>query len=236
MRPRYYPGSESRNPYVYGHNEIEMGISQLAERLSYRSHRFVASISTQDIDRNLTREYATISEKINDDHKALSQELNRAIKAYEKAAGQSRADETLETIRLQVQAHSTQQELLLRPFTRLNTLIRKIFQHKGIQVPSGLTLGDATARAITSDALSAGEKQMLSFLAYNAFERSSVIIIDEPEISLHVDWQRTLFPILLDQGTENQFIIATHSPFIYSKYADKEVLLGEDRGDVGSAS
>jgi predicted ATP-binding protein involved in virulence len=48
---------------------------------------------------------------------------------------------------------------------------------------------------------------------------------------LHVDWQRQLFPTLLSQGISNQFIIATHSPFIYSKYPDKEILLGYDRGD-----
>ena len=71
---------------------------------------------------------------------------------------------------------------------------------------------------------------MLSFLCYNAFASNSCIFIDEPEISLHVDWQRTLFPTLLAQSTSNQFIITTHSPFIYSKYADKELVLNPDRG------
>ena len=85
--------------------------------------------------------------------------------------------------------------------------------------------------AITSDKLSSGEKQMLSFFCYNTFVQNAAIFIDEPELSLHVDWQRRLLPILLEQGTGNQFFIATHSPFIYSKYPDKEILLGEDRGD-----
>ncbi|WP_404977927.1 AAA family ATPase [Agrobacterium tumefaciens] len=57
------------------------------------------------------------------------------------------------------------------------------------------------------------------------------IFIDEPELSLHVDWQRQLFPLLLSQQQSNQFIIATHSPFIYSKYPDREVVVDPDRGD-----
>ena len=95
---------------------------------------------------------------------------------------------------------------------------------------NGLNLGDS-ASAISSDLLSSGEKQLLSFLAYNAFMQNAIFIIDEPELSLHVDWQRQLFPTLLKQGTSNQFIVATHSPFIYSKYPDKELMLSSDKGN-----
>lgn len=73
---------------------------------------------------------------------------------------------------------------------------------------------------------------MLSFLCYNAFSEETVVFIDEPELSLHVDWQRLLFPTLLKQGQKNQFFVATHSPFIYSKYPDKEFMLDDYRGGV----
>lgn len=52
-----------------------------------------------------------------------------------------------------------------------------------------LSFGDA-ANAINSNLLSAGEKQILSFLAYSTFYKDAVFIIDEPELSLHVDWQK----------------------------------------------
>jgi len=58
---------------------------------------------------------------------------------------------------------------------------------------------------------------------------SRIILIDEPELSLHVDWQRILFDVLMEQGTDNQFLIATHSPFIYSQFPDKELILDEGR-------
>ena len=108
----------------------------------------------------------------------------------------------------------------------MDKLIGEILHHKGIRINEVTTFGDVTS-AIESGHLSAGEKQMLSFLCYNAFRRNNAIFIDEPEISLHVDWQRILFPKLLEQGSDNQFIIATHSPFIYAKFADFEHRLDE---------
>jgi predicted ATP-binding protein involved in virulence len=119
-------------------------------------------------------------------------------------------------------------EQLLKPYTTLSELITTIFQHKGINL-SNLTLGEVN-NAISSDKLSAGEKQMLSFICYNAFTKNNTIFIDEPELSLHPDWQRTLVPTLLNQGNNNQFFMATHSPFIYSKYSDKEIILSNDKG------
>ena len=109
-----------------------------------------------------------------------------------------------------------------------------VFKDYGIRITENITLGHSTesiSNAIFSNKLSAGEKQMLSFLCYNAFSKDTSIFIDEPELSLHVDWQRRLFPTLLEQGQNNQFFAATHSPFIYTKYPDKEFLLDEDRGE-----
>jgi len=92
-----------------------------------------------------------------------------------------------------------------------------------------LTLGEVEG-ALLSEKLSSGEKQMLSFLCYNAFYENGIIFIDEPELSLHTDWQRMLFDKLMEQGTNNQLIIATHSPFIYSQFPDKELILDNDKG------
>ena len=62
---------------------------------------------------------------------------------------------------------------------------------------------------------------------------NAIFFIDEPEISLHADWQRLLFRILMKQNTTNQFIITTQSPFIYSKYSKNEICIDPnlDRGD-----
>ena len=55
--------------------------------------------------------------------------------------------------------------------------------------------------------------------------RGRVVLIDEPEISLHIDWQRKLLPEMVKQLGEKQLIICTHSPVIASKYRDRMIKL-----------
>lgn len=83
---------------------------------------------------------------------------------------------------------------------------------------------------LTINNLSAGEKQLLTFVAYNIFHNDTIFFIDEPELSLHVDWQSKLFSLLKEQNPTNQFIISTHSPFIYSLFPDKELIIDSDKG------
>ncbi|MEG2936114.1 MAG: ATP-binding protein, partial [Clostridium sp.] len=66
------------------------------------------------------------------------------------------------------------------------------------------------------NSLSAGEKQLylralaLYFLDIN----DSIILIDEPELSLHPKWQKSIMKVYENIGYNNQLIVATHSPFI----------------------
>jgi predicted ATPase len=217
------------------HAAIQQAMNQLSDRMSVGAHRFVASISTDDINRLVTSKYAEISEKNNRLHMDLSSFILKQVSEQTSDdAGTGKQEEhtkeTLGEIRQRARHVTEESETLLRPFTVLSELMSQIFQYKGIKLAGPVTLGEARD-AITSEVLSAGEKQMLSFLCYNAFAKDSCLFIDEPEISLHVDWQRILFPVLLKQSTGNQFIVATHSPFIYSKYADKELVLASERGD-----
>ncbi|GAI24569.1 unnamed protein product, partial [marine sediment metagenome] len=113
---------------------------------------------------------------------------------------------------------------LLKPFTVLEKIIKRLYKNNGIKISDQIQWG-YKKNYLDSNLLSSGEKQMLSFLCYNAFFRNSLIFIDEPEISLHPDWQRLLFSILKSQESNNQFIVATHSPLIYAKYSDKELII-----------
>jgi len=216
-------------------NPINQAVGEVSSNLSVFQHQFVASISTNDIVELLTRQYADVSEQTNRINRELSEFITTTISTYSsktynnEAKSSDKTRDVLSQIQTRVTQNKDATERLLRPFNILASLVEEIFQYKGIKVTEGVTLGDA-AHAIASDKLSSGEKQMLSFLCYNAFAKDSIIFIDEPELSLHVDWQRILFPTLLNQQTNNQFIVATHSPFIYSKFPDKELNLASDRG------
>lgn len=66
--------------------------------------------------------------------------------------------------------------------------------------------------ALTS--LSSGERQVLTMLfsASRMSSSSGIFLVDEPELSLHVDWQRIVLSELIAQAGQRQIIACTHSP------------------------
>ncbi|PUV25155.1 AAA family ATPase [Sphingobacterium athyrii] len=62
--------------------------------------------------------------------------------------------------------------------------------------------------------LSSGEKQLLLILITFLIQdtKNSLVFLDEPEISLHFDWQRQLIQIIRELNPNAQLIISTHSP------------------------
>ena len=62
--------------------------------------------------------------------------------------------------------------------------------------------------------LSRGEKTLIYLFVVTFLykEKVSIFLFDEPEISLHVKWQKKLISDLAELAPNNQFIIATHSP------------------------
>ena len=69
---------------------------------------------------------------------------------------------------------------------------------------------------LTAYQLSSGEKQMLVILLTVLVEDSQpyVLFMDEPEVSLHVDWQEQLIDLILKLNPNVQIILTTHSPAV----------------------
>jgi predicted ATPase len=211
---------------------IQEALERLAGALSVGQHRFVCSISTSDIVNLVTKRYADVSQSTNLAHSKLVGSIIKDIDNLDVTDFGQKLDAALDVIhriRDITQEFKINQEHILAPFSALSDTISKLFVDKRIKITESVFLGDEL-ESIPSDMLSAGEKQVLSFLVYNAFYSKVPFFIDEPELSLHVDWQRALFGILDRQKTGNQFFIATHSPFIYASYKDREILVGKNRG------
>ena len=69
--------------------------------------------------------------------------------------------------------------------------------------------------------LSSGEKHILTILGKAALSRreGAIFVADEPELSLHLDWQRMILPSIIKLSPKSQIIVATHSPSINAKGA-----------------
>ncbi len=80
------------------------------------------------------------------------------------------------------------------------------------------------------DSLSSGERQLIIMTANVLFNkkmgRSSIIIIDEPELSLHMRWQEMFSEKILSISPRTQFIMATHSPEIVGNLEEKGIRVG----------
>jgi len=74
-----------------------------------------------------------------------------------------------------------------------------------------------TGRTLPLDALSSGEKQIISVLArlHLAENQKYIVLIDEPEISLSIEWQQKILVDMCKAPSMRQLIAITHSPFIF---------------------
>lgn len=91
-------------------------------------------------------------------------------------------------------------------------------------------------RTVRPRELSSGEQQ-ITVLAYEILFRtqpSTLVIVDEPEISLHITWQDSLVDDLQRMGkaSDVQFLLATHSPMILAGHAELERSLSVDDSDA----
>ena len=64
--------------------------------------------------------------------------------------------------------------------------------------------------------LSSGEKQMLAILLTVLVEdqQNYVLFMDEPEVSMHIEWQQRLIDLILQLNPNVQIILTTHSPAV----------------------
>ncbi|WJH27089.1 ATP-binding protein [Paenibacillus sp. CC-CFT742] len=77
-------------------------------------------------------------------------------------------------------------------------------------------------REIDISKLSSGEKQIVSLFSriYLDSKQDFIIIFDEPELSLSIDWQSQLLPDILGSNRCKFMFVVTHSPFIFDNELD----------------
>jgi hypothetical protein len=133
------------------------------------------------------------------------------------------ADATLRRVVLDIDKIESEIEKASSPRRQLEDLVSNLFsggkttkfkdQSIEIKTASGVKIG--------LDSLSSGEKHLLMLLVDTLLAEENSMIIDEPEISMHVDWQKKLIQIMRMLNPQVQLIVATHSPEIMADIADE---------------
>jgi ABC-type lipoprotein export system ATPase subunit len=84
-----------------------------------------------------------------------------------------------------------------------------------------VTTGDGKQIGLTS--LSSGEKHLMRILVEALLADEDAILVDEPELSMHIDWQRDLISNLRLLNHSAQFVLATHSPEVMADIPDANI-------------
>jgi predicted ATPase len=119
-------------------------------------------------------------------------------------------------------------------YEKLKDFMNNIFNDMDMQISfksldkdKNIYFENRNGETISIDTLSTGEKELLSkvFYLYIFDIKDSIIMIDEPEISLHPSWQNRVVNIYKNfaKKNNNQIIIATHSPQIISSTPDESL-------------
>lgn len=153
------------------------------------------------------------------------QKSRSALASYKKFEKRYDGDPELRKVVSDINKIETEIEKASASRLKLENLIKSMFSGNkkiifkdteiNVEVPGG--------QNIPLNLLSSGEKHLLRIFIETLLSGVSTLLIDEPEISLHVDWQERLISEMQQLNPDTQFIIATHSPTIMAKVSDKNI-------------
>ena len=148
----------------------------------------------------------------------------RALGSEREFAKRYNADAQLRRVVRDIEDVERSIEVASAPRDELRDLIHDMFRRD-----KALTFTDKTIEVAVGGTkiglphLSSGEKQLLLLCVETLTADENSIIIDEPEISMHIDWQKRLVGSLRKLNPECQMIIATHSPEIMAALPDSQI-------------
>lgn len=132
-----------------------------------------------------------------------------------------------------MESRAQERDLLAQRLSTFEEVVNDFLLDKKIRVDAqeGLTICTENENLLNELQLSSGEYHLLYLLStvMTTRRRGTVIAVDEPEMSMHIVWQRKLLPAMLRCASmaQPQLIVATHSPEIAGGYPDQCLNLGE---------
>ena len=213
--------------------EITGREQRMFEETFVRVFRAISGLEETPAIENNENLLASISSLLKDQESQLASTDSRAI--YDSLLQSARSlsahsppvrgidNSLLEIYRQALEARNTERRNAFQRSRDFEASINKFLDKKTLRI--GQPVGRPRARSVVAvatdggqsyglSALSSGERQILTMLysASRAKFLSGVFLIDEPELSLHIDWQRIILRELRNQSPDRQIIACTHSP------------------------
>ncbi len=137
-----------------------------------------------------------------------------------------KGDKRLAAVVNQIAVIEREVESIHRPRDQLQLLLNKLFLNKKVDLSGGSIKvlfgqeGGGQQLPLRLSQLSSGEKQALYILIHALRANHNSLIIDEPELSMHIDWQRQLIESISMLNRDAQTVMATHSPEVMATVSD----------------
>ena len=186
-----------------------------------RADKFVTKEINDLTDDNISDILARVSESaLNKEDKSLLRDKIRSIqgKTKSKIANNDRFLAHYFTRLVSVHADIAKKEQDISSFVAVcNEYLSPSKEMHYDEIGFSVRIVDELDKEIDLSGLSSGEKQIVSIFAHLYLEEASdqIVIIDEPELSLSVPWQKRFLPDVVHSRRCGLLMAVTHSPFIY---------------------
>ena len=118
------------------------------------------------------------------------------------------------------------------PFANLEKIINDLLVGKKLQISTNEEINNifkiitVAEEEINIQHLSSGEKNLILIFFHFLFEVTdkTLFMIDEPELSLHIDWQYSIIQYF-QKYSKNQILVVTHSPDIMQNHREYQINL-----------
>lgn len=202
----------------YSNIESEQNVSSLVDRLKNIEERVGAHAHYQLATKLSTKDFIDALELDNEEKSELAAEL---LKPY------------IQSLERKLEAVDPIYEIIDNFVKAINEFLND--KRINFQLGKGFQILNPFDTELEASQLSSGEQQLLLLFCYviTARDKPSVFMIDEPEISLNIKWQRQLIQALLEitEGADIQFIFASHSMELLAQHRHRVVKL-ENSQDV----
>ena len=158
----------------------------------------------------------------------LMQELNNVV-------FQNKEGISFFNYRMKMLDYREQADQIQRNIDELFGIVNEMFEDTGkvIDISKGnnsTLVFHQNGRTLSLEQLSSGEKQLLLILlkVFLLEKQPAIVFMDEPELSLHIRWQREIIDRIRQLNPLCQLVIATHSPSIFGTGWGDKVVYMED--------